>query len=978
METFLNWLFPWIATLIARRRQRSSVVVIIAIIAFISSLTVHAIAADRGITATPVSASELCLNVGAANADDLSRWGWEKYQSGQFDAARDCWRQARKQHQGAAAIADQINQAQAEQALGLYPLACKTLLPLYSPTTPDCTALPQTDSVQDDPAREQFLTQVKAHARTPDQIAGLRSLGNVLRSMGALELSQAVLSLDQIPDSVDRRLDLGNTHRALSDRSWDLYWRSGESIDLNDAIENAHKAIKHYETIQPVAFQSVSSATPDIIIAQQQAQLNQLSLLLSQQRELGCLLDLNQTGCRFEQQQQRIKIQNQSQASLKSEAQRWAREVQDRLSRFLTEKESSDSLSALLSTIEQLPVNHTTLQLRLNLAHSLITLPTLKNLPVDTISEWQSTLEPWLKTTIDLTQNNSREHSYALGYLGQWYQNQTIPDWSAAELWTQKALLVAQAIPAAEIVYQWQWQLGKIYHAQSQAPLQSKAQTETSLTRDRIPEARQAYNSAFETLQALRGELAASNPDTQFSFQQNIETVYREYVNLLLTEDREPSQPDLKMAREVIAALQAVEIENFLRQGCPENNLQAIDQIIDSKAGETTASFYPIVLESADGKTVRIEVILKLPDGTQAAQTQPPNPQKQNQEKPEIVKPNSAPSDQTVFLKHYRSSIDRQEFTDTIRGLLFDLEEEYTFYSVKPKAHKVYQWLLAEAEQRGYLSNIDTLVFALDTRLRNIPLAALVYDPNLNTPDRQGYLIEKYAVAIAPRLNLQVAERFPAKTLKVLAAGFSEKPTVKFKGRLSRRFFPALPYVKDELNRIASVGHGKLAVSQLLDLRFTTAGFQQAINTTAIDILHLATHGEFSSRPEGTFVLSADERVMNVNQLEQIFRDRNPQQANTIGLLILSACETATGDQRATLGISGVAVRAGARAAIASLWTLDDEVSVTFIEKLYEQLTQTTLTKVQALQAAQLALAKEEGYQHPRYWAPYIFVGNWL
>ncbi len=117
---------------------------------------------------------------------------------------------------------------------------------------------------------------------------------------------------------------------------------------------------------------------------------------------------------------------------------------------------------------------------------------------------------------------------------------------------------------------------------------------------------------------------------------------------------------------------------------------------------------------------------------------------------------------------------------------------------------------------------------------------------------------------------------------------------------------------------------------------------------------------------------------MNVTELEQIFRDRNPKQANTIGLLILSACETATGDQRATLGISGVAVRAGARAAIASLWTLDDEVSVTFIEKLYEQLTDPALTKVRALRAAQLALAKEEGYEHPRYWAPYIFVGNWL
>ncbi len=339
---------------------------------------------------------------------------------------------------------------------------------------------------------------------------------------------------------------------------------------------------------------------------------------------------------------------------------------------------------------------------------------------------------------------------------------------------------------------------------------------------DRQLEAREAYNSAFETLQSLRGELAASNPDTQLSFQQNIETIYREYIDLLLTDNTEPSQPDLKMARDVIAALQAVEIENFLRQGCPENNLAAIDKIIDSQAGEKTAAFSPIVLASADGKTVRVEVILKLPDPTHTTQNPALNQQKQNAGKPE--KATNPAASAAGSLKHYRTVIDRQEFTSTIRDLQYDLEEEYTFRSVKQKAHKVYQWLLAEAEQRGDLNGIDTLVFALDTRLRNIPLAALVYDPTLDTPDRQGYLIEKYAVAIAPRLKLQDAERFPAKALKVLAVGLSEKPKVKFQGRLANRSFPALPYVKQELQILESMDHKKLAVSSLLDPQFTARG----------------------------------------------------------------------------------------------------------------------------------------------------------
>ncbi len=169
----------------------------IAVIAFVSSVTIHAIAPDRALTATPPSAvlsdsssdspaaSGICLNP-ATTAADLSRLGMEKYQSGQFGDARDCWRQARKQHQGTAEIADQINQAQAEQALGLYPLACKTLLPLYSPTILDCKALPQADSAKDNRARVQFLEQVKANANTPDKIAGLHSLGNILRGVGSL------------------------------------------------------------------------------------------------------------------------------------------------------------------------------------------------------------------------------------------------------------------------------------------------------------------------------------------------------------------------------------------------------------------------------------------------------------------------------------------------------------------------------------------------------------------------------------------------------------------------------------------------------------------------------------------------------------------------------------------------------------------------------------------------------------------------
>ncbi|MBW4695616.1 MAG: CHAT domain-containing protein [Lyngbya sp. HA4199-MV5] len=965
-------------TFACRQKRHYRIVFILMVVAFVSTITIHAIAAEKNTAPVAVSSSNTCLQTPSLNGDNLSRLGMEKYQAGQFGEARDCWRRARTLHRGRAAIADQINQAQAEQALGLYPLAYKTLLPLYySPTTSDCKVLPKGDIDQADRCIQQFFDQLKKRADTFDKIAGLRSLGNLLRGIGELELSEAVLSLDiltRLPNKAALWLDQGNTKRALTEQSWDLYLRSGEPNDLKETIQKATEAMQQYAAVNALAASTAGNTSIDLL----QAQLNQFSFLLEQQRELSCLLNhWRGPGCQLNQ------LRQVTRTSERQTIQQLLGKVQGQLIQFLTGTDSSNSLAALFAQIEQLPANHSTLHLRLNLAQSLIALSTI-DLPGIELSQWQKQLEPWLKTTVALTKLDSREHSYALGYLGKWYQNTN--QWESAERFTREALLQAQSIPAQEIAYQWQWQLAQLYKTQAQKQLKAKAQTEPKDLKTPLLVARKFYQGAYETLESLRHELAASNPDTQLTFQQNIETIYREYAGILLPQDAEPNPADLVEAREVIAALQAVELENFLRQGCPENSLERIDRIIDTEADKSTASFYPIVLDNEDGQTVRLEVILKLPGNALAAQSQPQ--QKALPEDSGTVRKISTPTNDTQdngiklnqepLLKHYRKTIDRAEFTQTIKKLQHQLEEDYTFLSVKQEAHKVYQWLIEEAEKSGDLNRIHTLVFALDTRLRNIPLAALVYDPNLDSGDRQGYLIEKYAVAIAPRLRLQAAERFPAKKLNVLAVGLSDKPAVEFQGRLKGRFFPKLPYVEKELKTIELSGQGRLSVLSLLNEQFTQDQFQQAINTTSIQILHLATHGEFSSRPERTFLLSADKHVINVTELERIFRERNQNQARTIDLLVLSACETATSDQRATLGISGVAVRAGARGAIASLWTLDDKVSADFTKILYEKLIDPKLTKVQALREAQLELARVAGYQHPRYWAPYIFVGNWL
>lgn len=95
-------------------------------------------------------------------------------------------------------------------------------------------------------------------------------------------------------------------------------------------------------------------------------------------------------------------------------------------------------------------------------------------------------------------------------------------------------------------------------------------------------------------------------------------------------------------------------------------------------------------------------------------------------------------------------------------------------------------------------------------------------------------------------------------------------------------------------------------------------------------------------------------------------------------LLFLSACQTAAGDNRAVLGLAGVAVRAGARSTMASLWDIDDEATAKFVGLFYQELKDGNISKAEALRLAQLKLLQDAKYKAPRFWSAYVLIGNWL
>ncbi|MBD1944569.1 CHAT domain-containing protein [Coleofasciculus sp. FACHB-712] len=492
---------------------------------------------------------------------------------------------------------------------------------------------------------------------------------------------------------------------------------------------------------------------------------------------------------------------------------------------------------------------------------------------------------------------DSRAESYALGQLGYLYEQ--TQQWKPAEELTRQALAIAQEINAFSIVARWEGQLGKLLKQQGD-----------------IPNAIAAYTKAVNTLQSLRSDLIALNPDVQLSFRENVEPIYRELVELLL--ESNPSQTNIKQAREVIEALHLAELDNFFREACLDVQPQQIDQL-DPQA----AVIYPIILSN------RLEVILSLPG-----------------------KP----------LSHYSTRLVKNDIEETLEQLLESLNPFFSSEARLRLSQQVYRWLIQPVETELTKSNIATLVFVLDGSLRSLPMAALY--------DGKQYLIEKYNIVVAPGLQL-VAPRVGSASLsqllaqkrnKILAGGITE----------ARQGFPALPGVGAEVSQIASEVPSKVFINE----DFTEVNLQNYLNKSSFTVVHLATHGQFSSSSDSTFILTWNGRI-NVKEFENLLRSRDPGTFNPIELLVLSACQTATGDKRAVLGLAGVAVRSGARSTLATLWSVQDESTAKLMGEFYQQLLQGE-SKVKALRQAQIALLKQPKYAHPFYWSSFILVGSWL
>jgi CHAT domain-containing protein len=105
-----------------------------------------------------------------------------------------------------------------------------------------------------------------------------------------------------------------------------------------------------------------------------------------------------------------------------------------------------------------------------------------------------------------------------------------------------------------------------------------------------------------------------------------------------------------------------------------------------------------------------------------------------------------------------------------------------------------------------------------------------------------------------------------------------------------------------------------------------------------------------------------------------VFRFRD----DPLELLTLSACDTAAGDDRAALGLAGMAIKAGARSALATLWNINDEASVDLVVDFYRELKDPSVSRAVALKRAQTKMLEDPRYEHPGFWSPFLLINNWL
>jgi CHAT domain-containing protein len=516
-------------------------------------------------------------------------------------------------------------------------------------------------------------------------------------------------------------------------------------------------------------------------------------------------------------------------------------------------------------------------------------------------SDWLTESHELLRSAEQIADKiqDSRVKSWAIGHTARLYL-QGGRTGEALTL-TREAEFIAQQHDMPELLFRWQWQAGRILDRQG-----------------KDAEAVTAYRRAVQTLQPIRYDVTAGYGSRSSAFREIMGPLYFELADLLLRRSGsatppgdEEQQERLQEARRVIEQFKAAELEDYFQDDCVAQ-LQSRTAGLDQLEAHT-AVIYPILLQD------RTELLVSLPAG----------------------------------IRQFTVQVTADKISNEIRSFRRTLEKRTTRQYLL-HAKRLHEWLISPIDESLRSADITTLVIVPDGALRTIPWGAM--------HDGKEFLVQKYAIAYTPGLEVTDPKPLDRQNLQVLLSGLTTPV----------EDFPPLLFVKEELDSIHKIYDGTV----LLDRDYQQASMSEALGERPYSVVHIASHGQFSENPDQTFLLSYNDRI-TMDKLEQFigigrFRDK------PVELLTLSACQTAAGDDRAALGLAGVAVKSGARSALATLWFVNDQTTSLLVSDFYRQLKDPAASKARALQKAQINTLSDPRYRHPGYWAPYLLIGNWL
>ncbi len=544
----------------------------------------------------------------------------------------------------------------------------------------------------------------------------------------------------------------------------------------------------------------------------------------------------------------------------------------------------------------------------------------------------------------------------ALDMLAQLYEDQQRHD-EAIRL-SRRALALSAGLPAGAVgdrEVRLEWRLARLNGKLGQ-PAASLA----------------AWQRAVQQIESLRQDLPIEDERGRSTYRTMLQPVYLGLVGGLLASAGQSSDAQrsatLRQAVDTIELLRQSELQDYLGDRC---EVDAVKGGTATVIPRDVAVLYPIVLED------RLELLLETSEG--------------------ITRHRSGASAQQVRLMTTR-------FARNLRGGGDDYLQQ---------ARQMYDWVLRPVDQVLAAHGVKTLVIVPDGSLRLVAIGAF--------HDGNRYAIEKYAIttatgmsmtnterdtpidgvllaglstpgpvvdklskgAVSQLLGPQAANQFGSPTvvasrsvsvrsMRGAAAALADAPSDAASRGAALREALSLPGVGKEVAAIGKVANG----TRLLDEAFTVENFRAEAESGRYSIIHLASHGVFGGRSDATYLLAYDD-LLTLDGLQSLLRS-DAFRRKPIELLSLSACETAEGDERSPLGLSGAAIKARARSVMGSLWPVSDDAAVDLMEGFYRGLIKDRLSKAQALQRSQIELLRKPGFSHPFYWAPFILIGNWF